>query len=141
MVNIGLIKIKKFWLLLAVLSLQNEYLLTMEKAPSEKESALEQTIQFKFICANCKKAETSEKFKVCTACTIAHYCSLECQKADWIEHQKICVARPNDDTCAFCDKNKKGIKSYRFAVIVKHLDTVIVNAKKQIGLIIRIFVT
>jgi len=44
-----------------------------------------------FQCANCKKAETKEKFKKCAKCLWLRYCSRECQTAHWKEHKLECA--------------------------------------------------
>lgn len=35
------------------------------------------------------------KSKVCTACKIARYCSVECQKSDWKNHKAACKKAEN----------------------------------------------
>jgi hypothetical protein len=45
-------------------------------------------------CANCGKAEVDEiKLKVCTACKLVKYCSVECQKNHRKQHKKTCKKR------------------------------------------------
>ncbi len=45
-------------------------------------------------CANCGKAEVDEiKLKICTACKLVRYCSVECQKNHRSLHKKACKKR------------------------------------------------
>ncbi len=42
-------------------------------------------------CANCGKAEVDDvKLKMCTACKLVKYCSVECQKSHWPKHKREC---------------------------------------------------
>jgi len=47
-------------------------------------------------CACCGKAEGDKitddeiKLKLCTACNLVKYCSVECQKNHWPQHEKAC---------------------------------------------------
>jgi tetratricopeptide (TPR) repeat protein len=46
------------------------------------------------VCANCGKAEVDEvKLKICTACKLVKYCSVECQKNHRKQHKKACKKR------------------------------------------------
>jgi tetratricopeptide (TPR) repeat protein len=45
-------------------------------------------------CANCGKAEVDDvKLKICTACKLVKYCSVECQKNHRPQHKKTCKKR------------------------------------------------
>src|SRR6056300_1567949 len=46
------------------------------------------------VCANCGKAAVDDvKLKICTACKLVKYCSVECQKNHWSKHKKACKKR------------------------------------------------
>jgi len=46
------------------------------------------------VCANCGKAAVDEvKLKICTACKLVKYCSVECQKNHRPQHKKACKKR------------------------------------------------
>ena len=42
------------------------------------------------VCSWCNKFSTKEKFKVCSGCGMAYYCSTKCQKDGWKGHKKEC---------------------------------------------------
>ena len=44
------------------------------------------------LCQNsdCGKCEYDVKFRVCSKCSIAKYCSKKCQVAHWRKHSKVC---------------------------------------------------
>ena len=45
-------------------------------------------------CASCGKAEVDDvKLKICTACKLVRYCSVECQKNHRPQHKKVCKKR------------------------------------------------
>jgi tetratricopeptide (TPR) repeat protein len=45
-------------------------------------------------CASCSKAEVDDvKLKICTACRLVKYCSVECQKNHRPQHKKACKKR------------------------------------------------
>src|SRR5210317_934204 len=45
-------------------------------------------------CASCGKAEVDDvKLKICTACKLVKYCSVECQKNHRPQHKKACKKR------------------------------------------------
>src|SRR6056300_1315293 len=45
-------------------------------------------------CACCGKAEVDDiKLKICTACKLVKYCSIECQKNHRPQHKKACKKR------------------------------------------------
>jgi hypothetical protein len=45
-------------------------------------------------CANCGKAEVDDvKLKICTACKLVKYCSVDCQKNHRPQHKKACKKR------------------------------------------------
>ena len=46
------------------------------------------------VCASCGKAEVDDvKLKICTACKLVKYCSVECQKNHRPQHKKMCKKR------------------------------------------------
>ncbi len=46
------------------------------------------------VCANCGKAEVDNvKLKMCTACKLVKYCSVECQRNHRPQHKKACKKR------------------------------------------------
>ncbi len=46
------------------------------------------------VCASCGKVEVDDvKLKLCTACKLVKYCSVECQKNHWPQHKKVCKKR------------------------------------------------
>jgi tetratricopeptide (TPR) repeat protein len=46
------------------------------------------------VCASCGKAEVDEvKLKICTACKLVKYCSVECQKNHRKQHKRACKKR------------------------------------------------
>jgi len=46
------------------------------------------------VCANCGKAAVDNiKLKICTACNLVKYCSVECQKNHRKQHKKACKKR------------------------------------------------
>src|SRR5210317_2182389 len=46
------------------------------------------------VCANCGKAAVDDvKLKICTACRLVKYCSVECQKNHRKQHKKVCKKR------------------------------------------------
>ena len=46
------------------------------------------------VCASCSKAEVDNiKLKLCTACKLVKYCSVECQKNHRKQHKKACKKR------------------------------------------------
>src|SRR6056300_904288 len=46
------------------------------------------------VCANCGRAEVDDvKLKICTACKLVKYCSVECQKNHRPQHKKACKKR------------------------------------------------
>src|SRR6056300_47035 len=46
------------------------------------------------VCANCGRAEVDDvKLKICTACKLVKYCSVECQKNHRPKHKKACKKR------------------------------------------------
>ena len=46
------------------------------------------------VCASCGKAEADDvKLKICTACRLVKYCSVECQKNHRPKHKKACKKR------------------------------------------------
>jgi hypothetical protein len=50
--------------------------------------------EVKEVCANCGKAAVDDvKLKICTACKLVKYCSVECQKIHRLLHKKACKKR------------------------------------------------
>src|SRR6056300_569221 len=46
------------------------------------------------VCANCGKAAVDDvKLKICTACKLVKYCSVDCQKNHRPQHKKACKKR------------------------------------------------
>src|SRR6056300_1755002 len=46
------------------------------------------------VCASCGKAEVDDiKLKICTACKLVKYCSVDCQKNHRKQHKKACKKR------------------------------------------------
>src|SRR5210317_1224568 len=46
------------------------------------------------VCANCGKAAVDNiKLKICTACKLVKYCSVECQKNHRPQHKRACKKR------------------------------------------------
>ncbi len=46
------------------------------------------------VCANCGKVEVDNiKLKICTACKLVKYCSVECQKNHRRQHKRVCKNR------------------------------------------------
>src|SRR5210317_148401 len=46
------------------------------------------------VCANCGKAAVDNvKLKICTACKLVKYCSVDCQKNHRPRHKKACKKR------------------------------------------------
>src|SRR5210317_1025298 len=57
-------------------------------------SAEEEAADTMMCCACCGKAEVDEvKLKICTACRLVKYCSVECQKNHRKQHKKACRKR------------------------------------------------
>src|SRR5210317_1634235 len=57
-------------------------------------SAEEEAADTMMCCACCGKAEVDEvKLKICTACRLVKYCSVECQKNHRPQHKKACRKR------------------------------------------------
>jgi hypothetical protein len=43
------------------------------------------------VCRWCKNTDRGKaKYKICTGCRSAYYCSKKCQKRDWEKHKLIC---------------------------------------------------
>jgi hypothetical protein len=104
----------------------------MSAASDEEEKAADIDVTM-MCCASCGKAEVDDvKLKICTACKLVKYCSVECQKNHRKQHKKECrkrAAELRDDTlfqqpdgshlgeCPICclplsiDENKSGINS------------------------------
>lgn len=38
----------------------------------------------------CRYCHLDQAMERCSACKVAHYCTVECQRKDWPEHKKIC---------------------------------------------------
>ena len=54
------------------------------------------------VCANCGKAAVDDiKLKICTACKLVKYCSVDCQKKHRPQHKKACKKRAAE----ICDDN------------------------------------
>ncbi len=72
----------------------------MSAASDEEEKAVDSDTMT--CCACCGKAEVDDvKLKMCTACKLVKYCSVECQKNHRPQHKKTCkkrVAELRDDT-------------------------------------------
>src|SRR5210317_2220005 len=50
--------------------------------------------QVEEVCANCGKAAVGNvKLKICTACKLVKYCSIECQKNHRPQHKRACKKR------------------------------------------------
>ncbi len=102
----------------------------MSAAASDEEEKAANTMM---CCACCGKAEVDDvKLKICTACKLVKYCSVECQKNHRPQHKRACKKRAaeiRDDNlftqpdsshlgeCPICclplsiDENKSGINS------------------------------
>jgi hypothetical protein len=49
------------------------------------------------VCANCSKAEVDDvTLKICTACKLVNYCSVDCQKNHRPQHKKACKKRATE---------------------------------------------
>jgi TPR repeat protein len=103
----------------------------MNAASDEEEKAADSDTMV--CCACCGKAEVDDvKLKICTACRLVKYCSVDCQKNHRPQHKKACKKRAaeiRDDNlftqpdesylgeCPICclplsiDENKSGINS------------------------------
>ena len=108
------------------------------------------------VCANCGKAAVdSIKLKMCTACKLVKYCSVECQKIHRPQHKKTCKKRaaelrenklfaPTDESylgeCPICclplpiDKSKSGINSCCCKIICMGCDHANYLREKEQGL-------
>ena len=54
----------------------------------------EETAETILCCASCGKAAVDDvKLKICTACKLVKYCSVECQKNHRPQHKKACKKR------------------------------------------------
>jgi hypothetical protein len=52
------------------------------------------TEQMDDVCASCGITQgNGTKLKICTACKLMKYCSVECQKNHWKHHKKACKKR------------------------------------------------
>ena len=57
-------------------------------------SSTEQADGVDEVCANCGKAAVDDvKLKICTACKLVKYCSVDCQKNHRKQHKKACKRR------------------------------------------------
>src|SRR6056300_1603248 len=57
-------------------------------------SGVEQQGDDEEVCASCGKAAVNNvKLKLCTACKLVKYCSVECQKNHRPQHKKACKKR------------------------------------------------
>ncbi len=68
---------------------------TKEEQKIENMSAVgEEAADGMMCCASCGKAEVDDvKLKICTACDLVKYCSVECQKTHRKQHKKACKKR------------------------------------------------
>ena len=61
-----------------------------EKADAEVEAEVD-------VCASCGKAVVDDvKLKICTACKLVKYCSVDCQKNHRSKHKKSCKKRATE---------------------------------------------
>ncbi|KAJ7620325.1 hypothetical protein FB45DRAFT_149812 [Roridomyces roridus] len=54
------------------------------------------------MCENtqCRRPDTEQSFKLCTACQAAYYCSPECQRIDWeAHHTDFCASMKQESPC------------------------------------------
>ena len=55
------------------------------------------SIEVDEVCANCGKAANDDvKLKLCTACKLVKYCSVECQKSHRPQHKKACKKKARE---------------------------------------------
>jgi hypothetical protein len=60
---------------------------------NRRKSHPDRGIQF---CRKCDEVDdASERFKQCSRCKVAYYCSRECQKEHWKIHKKECLPPPS----------------------------------------------
>jgi hypothetical protein len=50
------------------------------------------------VCSGCGAEDAEVRFKKCSRCMAARYCSPECQRAHWKAHKKTCAAKKDDAT-------------------------------------------
>jgi hypothetical protein len=63
----------------------------LHQAPTMGSSSTEDADE---VCAKCGKSAADDvKPKICTACKMVKYCSVECQKNHWSKHKKACKER------------------------------------------------
>lgn len=98
-------------------------------AGSKKE--LKETMKLINSCSKClKENNEAKKFKVCSKCKYAQYCSRECQVADWVDHKQACNKVAKSDASR---SKLKDFKMMAFHLIACYGTTILAVVKLIVG--------